>query len=118
MPDCKSLIGGETITTQKKTLKKHYSLHFYTVRNKPCDKCELMDQKPCFQILYSTSVHYVIVFLRLINRFYFENCEKNMHNHKCNKPKELPCIRSCETQETDWRPLSFNQRPPINLRSN
>ena len=50
MPGCQTIIGGNTNNIQRKNFKKHFSSHFYTVRNQPCEKCEMMNQKPGFQI--------------------------------------------------------------------
>ena len=50
MPNCKRIIAGNNRIIRRKNFKKHFSLHFYTVINRPCTKCGLMNQKLGFQI--------------------------------------------------------------------
>ena len=50
MRDCKTEIGGKNGSIQRKNLKRHFLSHFYTITNPPCQDCELMDQKACFQV--------------------------------------------------------------------
>ena len=100
MPDCEIKIGGKDRSTQIKNFKKHFLLHFYTVTNQPCQNCELMDQKACFQVDIQK------IFFVYATDIYFENLIKRGDNHKCNTPKELRDIRSDETKPALWRPLS------------
>ena len=105
MPNCQTIIAGKTCSIQRKNFKKHFSSHFYTVTNQPCEKCELMDQKECFQFDIQKWFSMSLIFC-IISRLYFENLIKTMHNHKCNTPKELRGIRNDATTPALWRPLS------------
>ena len=105
MPDCQTIIAGKTCNIQRKNFKKHFSSHFYTVQNQPCEKCELMDQKACFQIDIQKWSSMLLIFC-IITPLYFETLIKTMHNHKCDTPKQLRGIGSETTRPALWRPLS------------
>ena len=50
MPYCQTIIAGKNKSIRRKNYKKHFSSHFYTVRNQPCKECGFMNQKLGSQI--------------------------------------------------------------------